>query len=158
MTGKFARRRASRASSLPYRTLSLDEIGTFPVQSLLERGGHCYLWTTNKFIQAAFDLFEMWDVRFHLMMVMVKPSGIAPACGYVFGTEFVLLGFNGRPMQDFCSIGKLNWFKSCCVAGRHSVKPETFYSLVRTMSPGPRLDCFARRRHFGFAAWGDELE
>jgi N6-adenosine-specific RNA methylase IME4 len=128
----------------------------FPVSDLAETGAHVYLWTVNKFLRDAFDVLDAWGVRFHLAMPMVKPSGFAPCCGWVFASEFCLLGFCGKPMIPFAGCGKLNWFD----AGKpkHSVKPDCFYERVAAMSPEPRLDCFARTPHSGFDGWGDEFE
>lgn len=41
--------------------------------------------------------------------------------------------------------------------GKHSEKPEAFYKLVETLSPGPYLELFARRERPGWTCFGDEL-
>jgi N6-adenosine-specific RNA methylase IME4 len=38
----------------------------------------------------------------------------------------------------------------------HSQKPEAFLDLVETVSPGPRLEMFARRNRLGWDTWGDQ--
>jgi N6-adenosine-specific RNA methylase IME4 len=40
---------------------------------------------------------------------------------------------------------------------RHSQKPDAFYDIVESMSPGPYLDVFARRQRFGWDVFGDEV-
>ena len=109
-------------------------------------------------LKDTFDVLESWGVNFHLTMVMVKPNGMCPCFGYKFATEFVLFGFYGKPMQKFQKIGELNWFKAFNKAGQHSVKPDEFYRIVEKMSPTPRIDMFARKRHYGFDVYGDEVE
>ena len=42
--------------------------------------------------------------------------------------------------------------------GKHSKKPEQFQDLVETVSPGPYLELFARRKRLGWAAWGNEVD
>ena len=42
--------------------------------------------------------------------------------------------------------------------GRHSAKPACVYADIERMSPGPRLEMFARARREGWAAWGNEVE
>jgi N6-adenosine-specific RNA methylase IME4 len=120
-------------------------------------GCHVYLWATNKTLASAFDVLEAWGCRFHLCMPLVKKSGIVPCNGYVFGSEFCLLGFAGRPMLPFLTMGKLNWLTVNPVPGQHSAKPDAFYELVEEMSPGPRLDCFARKPRTGYDVWGDAI-
>jgi len=156
MSGDVKRGREKRAKRLGYKTMTLEQIKQIPINQIANKGSHIYLWTTNKFLREAFNVFDSWGVNFHLILVMVKPSGIAPAMGYVFGTEFCLLGFYGKPMQKFLDIGKLNWIKHLNKHGNHSVKPDEFYNLVREMSPEPRIDIFSRRIIAGFDCWGDE--
>lgn len=156
MCGKFGHR-SKRPQKLPYETLDLEDIKNFPIKDYANFGSHVYLWTTNKFLRESFEVFDKWDVRFHLMMVGVKPSGVAPNCGYVFGTEFCLVGFFGKPAQKWKSIGKLNWFKMFNQPGKHSAKPDDFYNLVETMSHGPYIDIFSRKNRKGWDAYGDEV-
>jgi N6-adenosine-specific RNA methylase IME4 len=40
--------------------------------------------------------------------------------------------------------------------GRHSEKPGAFYDLVERVSPGPRLELFARTQRLGWDTWGNE--
>ena len=157
MAGQFKSRK-SRPRSLPYKTMEVPEIKALPVQDLCNTGAHVYLWCTNKTLRVAFEVLESWQVSFHQVLVMHKPSGMTPSLGYVFGTEFCLLGFAGRPMQKFQSIGGLNHFSSPPKNGKHSAKPDTFYKLVERMSPGPYLDLFARQKREGWSVWGDEVE
>jgi len=143
-------------TKLPYETMSLEEIKKIPIQNIAHNGAHIYCWTTNKMLRKTFEVLDSWGVNFHLVLVMVKPNGLAPCFGYVFGTEFCLLGFYGKPMQKFNSIGKLNWFKHRNLPEKHSIKPRMFYNLVEEMSPSPRLDLFARERFEDWDVWGDE--
>lgn len=151
-------RRLNRAKTLPYKTMTVEEIKQFPISQIAERGAHIYCWTTNKMLEKTFDVLKTWGVNFHLVMVLVKPSGIAPCMGYVFGTEFCLLGFFGKPMLKFKKIGKLNWFKAMNKSGNHSSKPDNFYKLVEEMSPASRIDLFARKKREGWDVWGNEIE
>ncbi|HEY0090117.1 MAG TPA: MT-A70 family methyltransferase [Candidatus Lokiarchaeia archaeon] len=155
MTGEV-KRKEHRAEKLPYKTMTLEEIKQIPIKDIANVGCHVYCWTTNKMLKQTFDVLEAWGVNFHLVMPMVKPSGIAPCFGYVFASEFCLLGFYGKPMQKFKRAGKLNWIKCFNKAGSHSSKPEEFYELVKEMSPFPRIDIFARSKHQGFYPFGDE--
>jgi N6-adenosine-specific RNA methylase IME4 len=39
----------------------------------------------------------------------------------------------------------------------HSVKPDAFYDLVESVSPGPYVELFARRARLGdWSYWGNE--
>ena len=156
MAGK-TKIRPNRARKLPYKTMSINEIKNFPLKDFANIGCHVYLWTTNKMLRTAYEVLESWGVNFHLILVWVKPTSIAPCFAYKFATEFCLLGFYGKPMQKFIGGGKLNWFEAFTKAGKHSSKPDIFYRLVDEMSPNPKIDIFARKRREGWSAWGDEV-
>jgi len=40
--------------------------------------------------------------------------------------------------------------------GRHSAKPLASYVTIESVSPGPRVECFARAGRPGWDAWGNE--
>lgn len=157
MAGRFKNPRHHRPDRLPYPTMTLDEIKAVDIPSITNPGGHVYLWATNSYLKTAFQVLEEWGVRYHLTLVIIKPSGMAPSCGWVFGTEFCLLGFLGRPAQRFTRTGPLNWWRSPSRSGYHSTKPDAFYQEVELTSPGPRIDIFARRVRPGWDSVGDEI-
>ena len=148
--------RPNRARELSYNTMSVDEIKNMPIKDIAQVGAHVYMWTTNKMLEHTWDIFEKWGVNYHLTLVWVKPNGIPPCFAYKFATEFLVLGFFGKPMQKFSKNVQLNWLKA--TSGKHSEKPVDFYNLIKEMSPSPRMDIFARKRHDGFESWGLEVE
>ena len=153
-----ASRRNHNQGPVPYEMLTLEEIKQFPLRNLANDGAHVYLWTTNSMLPVAFEVLEAWGVHYHLTMPLVKKSGVAPCNGYVAGAEFCLLGFAGRPMQSFRSVGKLNWLLTSPRPHSHSRKPDEFYDLVEEMSPGPYIDLFGRQRRPNWDSWGDEVK
>lgn len=158
MTGK-TKLRPTRPKKLPYKTMTLDEIKNFPINDFADIGCHVYMWTTNKMLRHTWDIFEKWGVNYHLTLPWVKTNGIAPCFAYKFASEFLILGFYGKPMKSFNKSCKLNWIQTkAAQKGNHSAKPSAWYELIKDMSPEPRIDIFARKRHEGFEAWGDEVE
>jgi len=156
--GAIPKCRPNRARQLPYKTMNLEEIKQFPIKDYAEDGAHIYCWTTNKMIWFIPEIFKAWGVRFHLIIPMIKPTGMTPLLtGYKFAAEYCILGFFNPPMQKFIGAGKLNWIKAFNKAGSHSSKPDEFYSLVEQMSPGPRIDIFSRKKREGWEQYGDEI-
>jgi len=149
------KKRENRKLKLDYVTMSLQEIKEIPIRNILEQGSHVYLWATNKTLSSAFDVLKEWGCSYHLTLVWCKPSFIAPCLAYQFATEFILLGFYGKPMQKFSGEISLNWFKATQKRNGHSSKPEVFYQIVKKMSPEPRLDLFSRRKIEGFDGWNN---
>ena len=152
--------RPNQRKALPYNTMSLEEIKQLPIDKIANSGSHIYLWTTNKMLKERFDVFDRWNVKFHIVVVWVKPSAIAPMFAYQFATEFCLLGFydKKKPMQKFLGKVRPNWIKDINKHNNHSKKPDGFYTLVEEMSPAPRIDIFARRQRQGWDVWGNEVK
>lgn len=158
LTGKTSIR-PLRRSEIPYKTMTLEEIKEFPVKDFAETGCHVYLWINNKYLRHTWEIFDSWGVNFHLMITWIKPAGIAPnPKGYQFACEFLALGFFGKPMLQFTGKTLRNWLKVVTQKDAHSTKPDEFYELIKEKSPEPRIDIFARKRHDGFDAYGDQVE
>lgn len=134
-----------------YPTMSMDELAALDVAGLADDSAHLYLWVTNGFLREGFDLIDAWGFVYKACLTWVKPQmGLG---NYFRGaTEHVLFAVRGR--LPTLSRSTVNWFEAR--RGRHSAKPDTFYDLVETSSPGPYLELFARRQRLGWSSWGNE--
>jgi N6-adenosine-specific RNA methylase IME4 len=139
----------------PYSMMTVDEIAALPVGDLAAESAHLYLWTTNAYLRASFDLAESWGFRHSQTLTWCKPRrGIGPGGAFSNTTEFVL----------FCRRGTLaptsrvdtTWWT--WPRGRHSVKPSAFLDLVEAVSPGPYVELFARAPRLGWDSWGKGYE
>ena len=138
-----------------YRLMTLPEITGLPVKDLAGKDCHLFLWATQKHLRQAFTIVADWGFDYRRLLVWHKePQGVQLPGLPDYNCEFILHGVRGRP--QWTDVKK---FKLCFSAkrGRHSVKPKEFYELLARVTPEPRIDLFARRRHPGFDAWGDEL-
>ena len=132
-----------------YSTMTLDEICELEVNAADD--AHLYLWTTNGFLNEAFDVVDAWGFAYKTCLTWVKPQ-IGLGNYFRGATEHILFGVRGNlPVEDR---NLRNWFEA--PRGKHSAKPDLFYDLVEKASPEPRLEMFARRRRFGWETWGDE--
>lgn len=119
---------------------------------------HLYLWTTNAFMDEAYDVCRAWGFAPKTICTYgkVQPDGRpSMKTGYYFrgATEHVLFGVRGSlPLQVDEGVATL-WLWPRLP---HSVKPDAFYDLVERVSPGPYLELFARRARFGWDYWGHE--
>jgi len=112
---------------------------------------HLYLWTTNSFIEQAFYLMRQWGFRYKTMLTWVKPQ-IGMGNYYRNNTEHVLFGVRGKLL----TLRKDVPTAFTASRGRHSEKPDLFYDIVESMSPGPFLELFARRVRLGWHGAGNE--
>lgn len=145
--------RPNEGKKLDYPTMSLDEISGLPIAKLADQKGcHVYLWVIHRYLPDGLKLFESWGVKYQCVLTWVKRGGMTPF-RWNYNTEHVLFG----------TVGKLELFKlgvKLSFEGkrlRHSQKPDEFYTIVKQVSPSPRLDMFSRERREGFDAWGKEI-
>lgn len=76
---------------LPYSSMTLAAIGGLPVAELSAPGGHLYLWATNRYLRAAYDVAEAWGFAPVTVLVWCKPvMGQGPGGRFSITTEFVL--------------------------------------------------------------------
>jgi N6-adenosine-specific RNA methylase IME4 len=135
-----------------YGLMTLDEIAAVPVAGWAEPDAHLYLWVTNAFMVEGHAAAAAWGFDVKTILTWVKPQ---IGMGHYFrnNTEHVLFAVRG-------SLATLR--RDCPTAfraprGRHSEKPDAFFDLVESMSPGPYLSIFERRLRLGWRGLGDEV-
>jgi N6-adenosine-specific RNA methylase IME4 len=135
--------------------MTVDEIKALPVADLADDGCHVYLWTTNRYLRAGFDVLDAWGVRFGQALVWAKtPMGLGPGGTFAQSTEYVLTGRIGS-LRHLCRVDS-TWFNWPRMDRQHSRKPDAFMDMVEQVSPGPYLELFARRQRLGWDTWGNE--
>ena len=155
--------RPNQGRSLPYETMSMEQLRALPLLDWAAEDAWLFLWATASrdresgvpILYQAFDLLESWGFRYYTPLVWRKPTGPCPFGPIQITAEFVLFGYRGKLRP-----GKMGAMQSVFDAPvtRHSEKPDSFYTRLLEFTPAPRLDVFARRRHEGFDAWGDQVE
>jgi N6-adenosine-specific RNA methylase IME4 len=142
------------SKELLYPSMSLQEIEAVPVKELSDENAHLYLWTINKYIQESYDIARSWGFEPSCLLTWIKPPhGIGLGGTFIQTTEHLL----------FCRKGTLEakkridttWFKY--PRGKHSEKPEEFRKMIEEVSPGSRIELFARQKLKGWESWGNEI-
>lgn len=152
---KIEREVAPNQFSFDYPTMSLDEIKAWSgAVDVAADDCHLFVWTTQKYLPATFDIIAAWGFRYVFTMVWHKPGGFQPYNLPQYNCEFVVYGRRGAPEFDSTKA-----FMTCFDAGRngHSVKPPSFYETLARTCPGPRIEMFSRANLEGFDVWGDEV-
>jgi N6-adenosine-specific RNA methylase IME4 len=131
---------ASRGAAVNhYPTLSVEEICREPVAQLAAPDAHLHLWTTNGFLQQAFDVMDAWGFTFKSCLVWVKDE-LGMGNYWRVSHEFLLLGVRGR--LTFRDRTLPSWVLAH--RGAHSRKPGIVRELVERVSPGPYLELYGR--------------
>jgi len=134
-----------------YPTMSIQEITDFNINQYADDNCHIYLWSTHKFLPTAFLILDAWGFRYQCLMTWVKNVGMTPF-SWMYSTEHCLFGRKGS--LDLLKKGVRLDFNA--KVREHSRKPDEFYDIVRSVSPGPRIDIFSREAREGFEQYGNE--
>lgn len=134
-----------------YATMPIDEIAALPIGQIASENAHLYLWITNRSLPKGFSLIEQWGFRYVTALTWVKPS-FGMGNYYRGSTEHVLFAVRGSLPLLRHDVG--THFEAPRGSG-HSAKPDAFYRLIETCSPGPRIDMFARIERPGWTVWGN---
>ena len=151
-SGKWKKHQALR--NIEYPTMSIEIIKSLPVGELSNIGCHLWLWTTNQYLPAGFEVMESWGFKYLAPITWVKPSGIGNY--FIHRTQTLLFGYKGK-----CKFPLLRYKPTVLETSlpkRHSQKPNEFYELIESISPEPRLELFARNKREGWDCWGNEVE
>lgn len=144
---------ASKASpQRRYKTMSLEDI--INIRPNTDKQAHMYLWVLSQHVDWGYEVAREWGFEPLTMLTWCKPG--LGAGRFQCNTEHVLVCRKGsRHGNPFGMTGGtyFDWPR-----GKHSEKPEDFYTLVDKCSPlTPRLDMYARLRREGWDSFGDEL-
>lgn len=145
-TGKVAPecRRLSR-----YTTMSLDEIMMLPVAQLAADTAHLYLWVPNALLSEGIAVLQAWGFVYksNLVWHKIRKDGGSDGRGVGFYfrnvTELVLFGVRGTNARTL-KPGRTQVNYLATRKREHSRKPDEFYDIVESCSPGPYLELFAR--------------
>lgn len=132
-----------------YPVMSIDRIRDLPIPALGEDTDcHLYLWVTNRMMEHGIELIKDWGFRKITILTWVKER-LGTGHWFRNTTEHVIFGVRGS--APLARTDAPTHFHA--KRGAHSVKPKEFYDLVRSVSPTPRLDMFARIEREGFVSW-----
>ena len=149
---------AQRTVELEYPTQSLEDIRNFPIDDFAAKEALLFLWvTTGKIdnvpiLKIGMELLETWGFKYHQMITWCKLAGLAMWSPINSRTEHALFGYRGNLPEVYGAMPSYFVTKQLS----HSEKPARFYQLLRSWTPAPRIDLFARRAHEGFDGWGNE--
>lgn len=143
----------ARRKSIGYDTMTLAEIAALPVGRLVDPAGcRLFLWTTNRYLAAAFSIMAVWGFTYSQTLVWAKtPMGMGPGGVFVSNVEYLLVGKCGNPgHKRRIDTSWFNWPRT----GRHSRKPEHAIDMIESVCDGPYMELFSRRKRIGWDALG----
>lgn len=143
-----------------YPSLSVKEIADLNIKDLAADDAHLYMWVTNQYLLKAEQVINAWGFNYSTTLVWAKKA-MGGGLGGTFRitTEFLIFATKGKLKAKKNVVG--TWFeqKRQYVNGFpcHSKKPEFFYELIESVSPGNYLELFARNERKGWDVFGNEV-
>ena len=118
-------------------------------------GCHLWLWVTNNFLPDGLHVMKALGFRYVTNAAWAKDRiGLGQ---YLRGQhEILLFGVRGRLRSSSRSTSSLLGGRQL-PRGAHSAKPEAGHVAAEQVSPGPRVEFFARQRRDGWDAFGNEV-
>lgn len=144
-----------------YKLMTMEEIKALPIQDMSKKNCALFMWCTFPYLNEQIKLFEHWGFRYRTVgfnWVKLNPNNKQPFFGVGYYTksnaEVCLLGIKGKmkPINNSVS--------SIILSSRreHSRKPdEARTRIVELFGDLPRIELFAREKHEGWDAWGDQV-
>jgi N6-adenosine-specific RNA methylase IME4 len=139
---------------LPYMPINVGDLKKLPGPELAAERCHLHLWTLpNSYHRLAYDVVEHWGFRVVSEFVWVKPS-FGRGRYWRMSHEVLLTGVRSE-FDHFDDRCLRSWIET--PRSRHSEKPDEVREMIGRVSPGPRLEVFARKVTPGWYAWGHEI-
>jgi N6-adenosine-specific RNA methylase IME4 len=150
-----------RGAQNHYPVMSVEDIVSLPVAAALAApNAHCWMWVTNNYLPDGLRALHTWGFRYVSNVAwmkgridyhgrLVQQQGLGQ---YLRGAhELLLFGVRGTLAAQCAE-------RSAFLSPRrkHSVKPAEAYRLIESVSPGPRVELFARGGRPGWTSLGHE--
>ena len=136
-----------------YPVMSLADICALPIKAMAEDNAVLFLWATSPILEESFQVIKAWGFKYKTSFVWDK---VKHNMGHYNSVRHELLLVCTR---GSCTPDVLKLFDSVITEERteHSVKPETFRTIIDTIYPhGKRIELFARKHTEGWDTWGLE--
>lgn len=150
-----------RSADLHYPTMRLTEICALPVEQITKDDCVLLLWATMPMLREALQVISAWGFEyktcgFTWMKTNRKSPSLFTGMGYWTrsNAEICLLATRGKPKRLAADVPSA----ILSPVREHSRKPDEIRDRIRRLVDGPYLEMFARERHEGWDAWGNDTE
>lgn len=138
----------SRSAS-PYPEMTQEQLLQEDISSKTKNDCILWLWTTDEFIWDAKELLEHWGFEYKAILTWDKEK-MGMGRWLRLQCEYCLLGIKGKPLWESKDIRDIIRESRT----QHSVKPESFYKILKDNFIGRKLDYFGREPKEGFDSYG----
>jgi len=155
---KLTRKVRPKQVTMDYKTMSIEQIKSLPIDSIADDNCWLFLWATQKHLFDAKEVLETWGFSHLVTGVWKKTYGKSagmPLFGFRWNVEFILVGYKEKP--DLWPKRPLIPLAFSAPNIKHSQKPNKFYEMIKSLAEN-RADIFARQVRDGWDVWGNEVK
>ncbi len=143
-----------------YPTMKTEEIKKIPISIITDSNCALFLWCPCSHLPEALEIMTAWGFEYRtIAFIWIKKTETGKDWKNISrwtmkSAEVCLLGIIGKPPRTDTVVFQI--IRSKVIA--HSKKPdETRIRIEQLCGKVPRIELFARQRHDGWDAWGNEL-
>ncbi len=154
--------RLSGGASVHYNTIETKDLKLLPIASISDTDCMLFMWATFPNLSEALALITAWGFEYKTLgfsWIKTNIKNGKPFFGIGYYTksncEVCLIGVKGKPIKVSDKVS------SVLIRPReaHSKKPDIVRGkIVELCGDISRIELFAREKHEGWDAWGDEVE
>lgn len=154
----FSPKGHAKGAHAQYACMDRAELTLLPVRSVAAEDCALFMWATWPMLPDAIVLMSAWGFTYKTGGAWAKQSKTGSAwafgTGYIFrsASELLLVGTRGKP--EWLNRSERNLWVA--PIREHSRKPDIVHQMIERLTPGPRLELFARETRPGWTAWGNE--
>lgn len=156
-----------------YNCMNIEDIYNLPVQDITNEDCMLFIWVTFPLLQEGFETIKRWGFSYKTCAFVwvktkktysINQSSFLPEDSF---ESFWGLGYWTRSNAELCLLAKKGSISRQSKSvhqliydpvREHSRKPDsTRDKIVELVGDLPRIELFARQRHNGWDAWGNEI-
>ncbi len=152
------------AAEKHYRTMTLQDICSLPVEQISDENSILFLWVTGPFMFDAKKVIRAWGFKYKTVGFVWVKRCLKNLLKWFFGTghytrgnaEFVLIAVRGRIKRVNASVMQV---VETPILKPHSRKPDEVRERIEIlMGDLPRIELFARQQYKGWKCLGWEID
>lgn len=156
------RNNIGRGASKHYMTMTKKELCNLPINDISADDCLLFMWATYPTINDCLEVIKAWGFDYKTFaFVWVKINKKADSLFWGLGrytrsnTEPCLVARKGNNLVENHGIHQVINTR----IGKHSKKPDIVRDkIVQLCGNRPRIELFAREKHTGWDAWGNEID
>jgi len=140
-----------------YPTMKLKDLKRLDIPAVCAPDCILFMWATSPHLDQAIELLKAWGFAWATVGFVWDKQRVNPGFYTMSQCELVLIGKRGKIPAPRGARNARQLFS--VLRGKHSEKPLLARLRIEAMFPEQsKLELFARQRHPGWHAWGNEVE